>query len=176
MSSEQKFYGTGDWIVHVFYGLGQVLGIDNKMLDGEIQSFLKVKTSDSVYWIPTTNIDITRIRPLASQRQFRYALSLIEKSPKQLPKDYLQRRRKISKTLHNISLYSKVRMIRDLHGRRITTKYDSTDNNVLKNLKEQFLNEWTMVMNENRKNLESKLNKALVVSIEKVSVGEQSDG
>lgn len=176
MASDKKTYSMGDWIVHVFYGLGQVIGTDKKKLEGENQSFLKVKTSDSIYWIPITNIDITRIRPLASRKQIRYALTLIKKPPKILPKDYLQRRKIILKTLNNISLYSKVRMIRDLHGRRSTTKYDSTDNNVLKNLKEQFLNEWTMVMNEDRNKLESRLNNALGVSTEKVSMMEQAGG
>lgn len=168
MNSEQNLYKTGDWIVHVFYGLGQVTGKDTKTLDGKKHKFLKVKTIDSIYWIPVTNIDITHIRPTASRNQFKYALTLIEKPPKKLPKDYLQRKRKISETSQNISLYSKVRMIRDLHGRRASKKFDSTDNNVLKSMKEQFLNEWTLVMNEDRKKLEARLNQALKLSSEKI--------
>ena len=52
MISEQKTYKKGDWIVHIFYGLGQVIGKDKRELDGEKQGYLKVKTDDSLYWIP----------------------------------------------------------------------------------------------------------------------------
>lgn len=168
MNSEQKIYGTGDWIVHVFYGLGQVIGNDKRILEGEKHRFLKVKTADSVYWIPVAKIENDRIRPLASKNQFRYALALIRKPPKKLSGDYLARKKEISKTLQNVSLYSKARMIRDLNGRSTTSKFNSTENNVLIDMKELFLSEWALVMDEDREILEQKLNKGLKIGMEKV--------
>jgi RNA polymerase-interacting CarD/CdnL/TRCF family regulator len=168
MNSEQKIYGTGDWIVHVFYGLGQVIGREKKILEGENNRFLKVKTADSLYWIPVANIENDRIRPIASKNQFRYALALIRKPPKKLSENYLERRKEISKTLKNVSLYSKARMIRDLNCRRTTSKFNSTDENVLINMKELFLNEWTLVMDEDREILEQKLNTGLKTGMGKV--------
>lgn len=166
MESIQERYKTGDWIVHVDYGLGQIIGQDQKLLAGEERKFLRVKTSDSVYWILVTNIDTDRIRPIASKNQFRYALDLIRKAPKKLSKSYLNRRREIFKMLKDVSLYSKVRLIRDLSGRS-STKFNSFDNNVLISIKEQFLNEWTLVMEEDQKNLVLILNDALNASSQK---------
>lgn len=168
MNSKQKTYGSGDWIVHVFYGLGQVIGKDKKILAGEKQRFLKVKTADSTYWIPVANIENDRVRPLASKNQFRYALSLIRKPPKKMAREYIARKKEISKTLHNVSLYSKARMIRDLNGRSSTAKFNSTENILLADMKELFLSEWALVMDEEQEILEQKLNNGLKIGLEKV--------
>jgi RNA polymerase-interacting CarD/CdnL/TRCF family regulator len=168
MNSEQILYRIGDWVVHVVYGLGQVTGKAKKILEGEKHTYLEVKTSDSFYWIPVVTIDNNRVRPLASKNQFKYALNIIQKPPMKMAKGYLQRKKDISQTLKNGSLYSRVRMIRDLHGRRATTKFNSNDYNVLINIKEQFLKEWTMVMDEDRNILETKLSEALKISLKNV--------
>ena len=168
MMLDEGVYKIGDWIVHVFYGLGEVIGKDRKILEGEELIFFKVETSDSLYWIPISNIDNNRIRPVASKNQFRYALTIIQEPPMKMEENYLQRRKEISHSLLDISLYTKVRMIRDLHGRRAVTKFNSNDHNVLVNITEQFLNEWTLVMDEDREILEAKLNMALKISDDKV--------
>ena len=36
----QIVYQIGDWLVHVDYGLGQVIGEDKKILAGEKRTFL----------------------------------------------------------------------------------------------------------------------------------------
>ena len=79
----------------------------------------------------------------------------------------MQRRKEISQALKDVSLYAKVRLIRDLNGRK-SIKYDSFDNNVLLNAKEQFLDEWTLVVKEDPQNLERILNNALKTSLGKV--------
>lgn len=168
MYLEQSLFSIGDWIVHVFYGLGQVIGRDKKVLEGEKLTFLRVKTFDSLYWIPIAKIDNNRVRPLASRNQFKYALAIFQKPPKKLSKDYHKRRKEIIQTLRTVSLYSKARMIRDLHGRRITSRFNFDENKVFKSLKAQFLDEWALVMDEDRMLLEMKLNKALEVSIENI--------
>lgn len=166
MNLVQRLYKPGDWIVHVDYGVGQVLGEDQKTLGGEKCRFLRVKTSDSIYWIPIKNIDNIRIRPIASKNQFRYALILIQKAPKKLAKSYLARRREIAQTLKDVSLYSKVRLMRDLNARK-STNFNSFDSNVLVNIKEQFLLEWKLVMEEDQNKLELILKNALKTSIGK---------
>ena len=51
-----EIYKKGEWIVHVNYGVGQVKGKDTKTLDGEKNTFLKVKTFSSEYYIPTSKV------------------------------------------------------------------------------------------------------------------------
>ena len=164
MNSLQDTYATGDWIIHVYYGLGQVKGVEKKILNGEKQSFLKVKTPNSLYWIPEANTENDRIRPLASNNQIEYALTLIRKPPKEMAKDHNLRKKEISQTRKNVSLYSNVRMIRDLHGRRVSSKLNLTEIDVLREMKDQFLSEWILVKDEDHEILSKKLTDALHTS------------
>ncbi len=169
MNSEVNTYKKGDWIVHIFFGLGQVIGIDKRTLDGEKQNYLRVKTSENHYWIPVVNVDINRVRPVAMKNQIKYAFTLVQRPPKKLSRDYMVRRKEISQKLNKVSLYSNVRLIRDLKGRRATSKFNMNDDNVLKNIMKQFLDECVLVMDEEHKTVENKLNNALTKSIEKIN-------
>jgi RNA polymerase-interacting CarD/CdnL/TRCF family regulator len=168
MNLDQETYKTGDWIVHIFYGLGQVISKDNRTLDGEEQLFHRVKTSNSQYWIPIENIDFERIRSVASINQIKYALAIVRRSPKKFSKDYIKRRKEISETLNNVSLYSNVRLIRDLQGRRAVSKFNLNENNLLLNITEQFLSECELVLGEDHEIVEKKLSKALKTSLERI--------
>jgi RNA polymerase-interacting CarD/CdnL/TRCF family regulator len=172
MTTLQQVYSKGDWIVHAYYGVGQVKGKDKKTLAGEKQSFFKVKTFNGVYWLPIKKADVDHIRPLASKYQLRRALSLIRKAPKELPNDYKQRGKAISQALKDVSLYAKARMIRDLNGKKFTSKLNISDQEALEKMKKQFLNEWAVVKDQDHHELEEKLNQALHTSIEKAPVAE----
>ena len=166
----QNSIEKGDWIVHLYYGVGQVEGKDKKILEGKEQTFIKVKTSDGHYWIPIEKIDSDRIRPVASRNQLRYALTIIQEPPQILPIDYNLRRKKILQAIGDISLYSNARMIRDLYCRRVSSRFNSYDNEALSGMKERFLNECTLVMDEDRKELERKLQMALQISMKEVEL------
>jgi RNA polymerase-interacting CarD/CdnL/TRCF family regulator len=168
MVSAQNAYKKKDWVVHKHYGLGQVIGEDEKILDGEKQRYLKVKTSDILYWIPVEKVDFDRVRPVASINQIKYAFTLVQKTPKKLAKDYIARRKEISLTLNNVSLYSNVRLIRDLKGRAANSKSNMNDDTVLEKITIQFLNECTLVLNQEHRIVEKKLYIALKKSMEKV--------
>jgi len=44
MSIQGSSYTKGDWIVHARYGVGQVKGMEKKLIEGEKKLFYKVKT------------------------------------------------------------------------------------------------------------------------------------
>ena len=66
MTSDQSVYSIGDWIVHVYYGVGQILSKENMTLEGTRQMYFRIKTENSSYLLPLTKIDLNRVRPLAS--------------------------------------------------------------------------------------------------------------
>jgi RNA polymerase-interacting CarD/CdnL/TRCF family regulator len=164
----------GDWIVHLYYGVGQVEGKEEKILEGKEQTYLKVKTTDGYFWIPIEKFDCERIRPIASKNQIRYALKLIQEPPQVLPIDYKLRRKKILKAISDISLYSNVRMLRDLYYRGVSSSFNSYDNDALKGMKERFLNECTLVMGESREELERKLQLAFQTSMKKAKLKDET--
>ena len=45
--SDERPYENGDWIVHLHHGVGQVKGIESKLIGGNKNKYVKVDTSSS---------------------------------------------------------------------------------------------------------------------------------
>lgn len=173
MNVNQNTFRKGDWIVHSFYGIGQISGIVKKKVEGKKQVFYMVKKKNGKYWLHSKNTNLKQIRPLSSKTEIKRALTIIRKPPAKLLKDKIQRRKKFIHAVVNGSLYSKARLIRDLHGKRVSSKLDYWEETRLKKIKNQFLYEWSLVNNEDREILEKQLKKALNASIENSPIGEE---
>ncbi|MBW2412037.1 MAG: hypothetical protein JRF72_19745 [Deltaproteobacteria bacterium] len=172
MSSQEESFSKGDWIVHAHYGVGQVKRREKKVLEGDKKTFFRVKTFDGVYWLPVKNTATPRIRRLASEYQIKKALSLIRKPPVELPKDHKRRGKQITETLKDGSLYTIAKIIRDLHGRKVTVSLNQTEISLLEKITDRFLDEWSVVKGEEVEVLAEKLNQALQKSIENAEDGE----
>ena len=167
MDIQPGTYSKGDWIVHSHYGVGQVKGIERKMLEGENKFFYRVKTFDGEYWLSVVQTDVEYIRPITSENQIKRALTLIRKPPEQLPKDHNKRTKVIVEALKDSSLNVKARMIRDLNGKQQESRLNFTEEDAFLKMKRQLLNEWSVVKDEDREVLEEKLEKALQTSLER---------
>lgn len=135
MKLQPSAYSKGDWIVHTHYGVGQVRGIEKKVLEGEKKLFFRVKTFDSVYWLSVVKTDVEYIRPITSEYQLKKALTIIRRPPKELPKDHNQRGKAIVEALKDPALYPKARMIRDLNGRQQESRLNFTEEDALAKMK-----------------------------------------
>lgn len=176
MTSNQNIYTIGDWIVHIFYGVGQILSKESMVLEGVGQMYFRIQTENSSYWLPLSKIDDTRVRPLASNYQIKKALALTRKPPRILSKDYKIRRKEISQAINDISLYSKAKMIRDLQGRRGSDYLNLGEIDQLNTLKEDFCAEWALVVQKNRKMVENMLDEALKISISENKMEKKNNG
>jgi RNA polymerase-interacting CarD/CdnL/TRCF family regulator len=161
MDVQQSTYAKGDWIVHAYYGVGQVKEMEKKELEGEKQTFHRVKTFDGEYWLSVSGTEVEYIRPIASEYQFNRALTMVRKSPEELPESYTQRGKMISEAVKDSSLYTKACMIRDLHGREKEAKLNFAEEDALSRMKKQFLDEWSVIKNVDREILEEKLYEAM---------------
>lgn len=170
MNIQPATFSKGDWIVHARYGVGQVKGIEKKELEGEQKLFFKVKTFEGVYWLSAVRSDVEYIRPVTSEYQIKRALTIIRRPPKELPENHTQRSKLITEILKDPSLYPKARMIRELNGKQHETKLNFTEEDAFLLLKKQFLNEWSVVQDTDRRILEEKLEQALETSISKIAV------
>jgi len=168
MDIQPGTYSKGDWIVHAQHGVGQVKGIEKKILEGENKVFFRVKTFDGVYWLSVVKTDVEYIRPITSEYKIRQALTTIRRAPKQLPKDHNKRNKVIVDALKDPSLLTKARMIRDLNGKQQESRLNFTEEDAFIKMKNQLLDEWSVVKSEDRDVLEETLEKALQTSVDKM--------
>jgi RNA polymerase-interacting CarD/CdnL/TRCF family regulator len=167
MRADRGEYSKGDWIVHAYYGVGKVENKDKKVLEGEKREYLKVKTTNGVYWLPEAQCEAEHIRPIASNYQLRKAIGLIKKEPNILPKDHNQRRKQIQKVLHDVSLYARAGLLRDLYAKRVSSKLNYSEEEVLNRLRKVIVDEWEVVKDLDRDEIKVRLEEALAVSAAK---------
>ena len=161
MDVQQSTYTKGDWIVHAHYGVGQVRDLEKKELEGERQVFHHVETFDGEYWLSVSGTDVKYIRPIASEYQIKRALTMVRKTPEELPDSHTKRGKMISEAIKDPSLYTKACMIRDLNAREQEARLNFYEENVLSKMKKQFLDEWSVIKKMDREILEEKLDEAL---------------
>jgi RNA polymerase-interacting CarD/CdnL/TRCF family regulator len=157
----------GDWIVHSSYGIGQIIGKVKIKLSGERKTYFSIKIKDGRYWLSKDKTNEKYIRPLASLKQMIQALTLIQKLPAKLPKDYQENKTNILDIVGDGSLYSNARLIRDLHAKKLTSKLSKDERSWLKKLKNQLVYECSLVSGENKRTVERRLRKALKLSTTK---------
>jgi RNA polymerase-interacting CarD/CdnL/TRCF family regulator len=163
-----EIYAKGDWLVHSNYGVGQVKGKVKKTLGGDKKTFFKVETFTSEYFLQTKKWDVPYIRRLSSEYQMKRALSILRKPPKPLSKHHKERYNQILEAASDVSIYTKARIIRDLFGRQQAGKLNFRDKESLKIIADKFLNEWSVVSDQEIDVLREKLNKALQTSFKKI--------
>jgi RNA polymerase-interacting CarD/CdnL/TRCF family regulator len=168
---KEILYSKGDWIVHAQYGVGEVKGVDRKKLSGVEKRYLRVKTLDGEYWLPSDRTNVDYIRPVASSETFRGAMTTIRRSPEPLNGDHKVRAREISAQLETGALIRIARLIRDLYGRGRIDKLNMSEEDTFHRIRKRFIDEWVIAAGLEREVAEQRLDEALDISVNKVLVG-----
>lgn len=148
MTEAMMEYARGDWVVHKHYGVGQIKGIEKKVLNGKKTTFYKVSTKNSTFWIPLDQVDCDRLRPLASINELNQAIRVLRNPPREMAPDHNDRKRRIKTIKSDGSLVSMARLIRDLWARRrMKKRLNATEERALDRLQDRLLTEWSVCKN-----------------------------
>lgn len=137
-------YSVGDWLVHTYYGVGQVKGIETKPLNQKRVRCYRVKTKDSIYWLPLNQDDNTRVRPVTSSRGIRHALKILEELPDNLEQDSKYWQNRVKEVRQDGSLIAISKLVRDLAVVQTRNKLTTTAAQAFEHYKERFLREWSI--------------------------------
>jgi RNA polymerase-interacting CarD/CdnL/TRCF family regulator len=146
MGKKDYDYEKGDWLVHQNYGMGQIMGLEKKRINGRKQLYYKVKSKTSLFWLPVEDADNQRVRPLSSKNEVESAIKILNKSPKKISKDHKIRKMKIREVREDGSLTSIAGLVRDLSARQAHHKLNLTEQTALKRFTERLLAEWSTRM------------------------------
>jgi RNA polymerase-interacting CarD/CdnL/TRCF family regulator len=164
--SKKNVYQKGDWIVHAYYGVGQIKGLDRKAIEGVKKTYFRVKTESMTYWLPVEKSHVNHIRPVASKNLFTRSLKIIRKKPREMDQDYRVREKDISEAFSACSLKTLAALIRDLYGRRIVRgKISMRDGDILKKAKNLFVNEYAIAVDIDLEDARKILENALGQSV-----------
>lgn len=144
MTDNGHAYSKGDWMVHLYYGIGQVKGIERKHISGKMAKYYRVETKDIVFWVPVEETNPCRVRPLTPPSKLRKALKALEKPPREMEPDVKQRQNRIKDARSDGSLLSICRLIRDLSARQAEDSIGQNEKRALDFFEKLLLAEWSV--------------------------------
>jgi CarD family transcriptional regulator len=155
-------YDRGDWIVHCHHGVGQIEKVERKQISDQENTYYRIRTSDSVIWIPIDQMDVEEIRPLTDEDHIEEAVKVLNKEPKKMASNLSSRKSRIKDVIVNNVPVETARLIRDLRGRRRSKKgLNQTERRALRDLTKRFVHEWAVCKNISIEQARKRLNRRL---------------
>ena len=163
MFEDTNSFSKGNWIVHCYYGIGQIMKIEKKRLDGQTSQFYRVQTNESTYWLPIDQTDCERVRHIATDQDIRRAINVIKKPPQMLMDDHKERSAWIEEITADNSITTLATIVRELNAWQKVKKLNASDQKVLEHNRKLLLQEWSLIegisIDEASKKLQDILNK-----------------
>jgi RNA polymerase-interacting CarD/CdnL/TRCF family regulator len=156
-------YTIGDKIVHAYYGVGQVVGIEEKILNDNTTTYFVVETRNSTFWLPVDKADNERIRPIASSETIeKKVVETLEADPREMASHYKTRKKRIKDVRLSGEIVPIARLVRDLTYRQFT-KGNITDveSRNLEKLRNRLISEWARSVGATRRQVRKKIRKIL---------------
>jgi RNA polymerase-interacting CarD/CdnL/TRCF family regulator len=164
-------YSIGDKIVHAYYGVGQVVDIEDKQLNDKTTTYYVVETRNSTFWLPVKKADNERIRPIASSQTIENnVIEALKADPQEMASHYKTRKKRIKDVRTSGEIVPIARLVRDLTYRRFT-KGNLTDveSRNLDHLKSHLVSEWARSVGITRRKVRAKIRKILWQHREKMA-------
>ena len=166
--SEPQF-SKGDWIVHITHGIGRIVRVETKLVRGEKVRCYRVRTEDSVFWIPVGSDVSDRVRPIASPRKFKRVVRLLSQPGETMAKMHKKRRKRIREHTLDGKLKTTAALIRDLWARKREKSLNDTEMRALQKLTDRFVKEWSISMEIPQEEAHKKLNEIVTTVMQEES-------
>jgi len=160
----------GNWIVHIYYGVGQVKRLEKKCLDGKKTIYYRVEGKDGTFWLPVNKSDTERVRPIASQKQLDSAIQAIKEQPRTFTEDYKQRQILLNESKSEGSLLEIACLVRDLSYWEVEKHLNLSEKETLEHLKNRLSMEWSIVEDIKQQEARTELNELLISQLAESSI------
>ena len=80
-------FNVGDPVMHWTYGLGHIIGLEERALSGQKALYYAVKVRDMTVWVPDDDGIGRRLRPPTTKNGFKRLLAILSAPAEPLPDD-----------------------------------------------------------------------------------------
>jgi RNA polymerase-interacting CarD/CdnL/TRCF family regulator len=139
-------FHEGDTVMHWTYGLGQVIGLEERDLFGAKGMYYAVRARDLTVWVPSDVELQHRLRAPTSRSSFEDLLTILSNPGEPLPDDRHERRTLLLEYQADGSTGSLCRIIGTLHAYRKIRSLNESDQSILRQTRSALLGEWEYVL------------------------------
>lgn len=135
-------FHKGDPVMHWTYGLGEVIGLEERSLSGQKTLYYAVKVRDLTVWVPADGQLASRLRPPTTAANFKHLLAILSAAGEPLPEDRQERKIRLVEQLKEGRAESLCRVVRDLFAYQRAKTLNENDQVILKRAQNALLSEW----------------------------------
>ena len=135
----------GDTVMHWTHGLGQVIGVEERVLSERKMVYYAVSIRDMTVWVPDDDQLETRLRLPCTKKEFTHVLDILREEGEALPDDRQERRLKLAERLKDGQAESLCRILRDLNSFRQEHPLNDNDQSMIRQSRQMLLSEWAYV-------------------------------
>jgi CarD family transcriptional regulator len=167
IGNEPLKYHIGDIIVHWTYGIGTVVAIEQKSIDGITQQYYVVEIDLLKLWVPVKEAHESSIRFPTEGAQFQALFEILRLPGAQLPDNTYKRKNELRERMQKRTPGDLCHVIRDLTDRARHFSLNLDDSAVLSRAQGHLLDEWVLSLTAERsdalRELEGLLQRDLLV-------------
>ncbi len=135
-------FEIGEKVIHLSYGLGEIVGIEERNVQGAPTRCYVVRTDDLTIWIPVDDIQQRSLRRPTPPEKFKELFAILSSQPEPLPEDRLARKELLQSMLKDGQLESICRLVRDLNNFKHVSKLNEQEKSILERALKSLLTEW----------------------------------
>jgi RNA polymerase-interacting CarD/CdnL/TRCF family regulator len=136
-------FQIGDKVIHSTFGLGEIVHIEEKIIQGLPTNCYVVRTTELTVWIPINDLQQHSLRVPTPPEEFE-RLSVILTNPSEtLLEDRELRKNQLMTQMKDGQLASICRVVRDLTHFKHSKKLNDQEKSILERAINSLLTEWT---------------------------------
>ncbi len=135
-------FQVGDTVMHWRYGLGQIMGREERQVTGEAKLYYVVQIQELKVWVPVDEMLLDRLRRPTSPSAFQRLFAILSGPSAALPDDRRERKSSLHARMAGGSAESLCHVIRDLSTLLERRTVNDDDKATLNRARSMLLAEW----------------------------------
>jgi RNA polymerase-interacting CarD/CdnL/TRCF family regulator len=136
-------FRIGDEVIHCTFGLGQIINIEDKIINGQRVKCYVIQLNNMTVWVPMDELGQTSLRVPTPPEEFIKTLPILSSPNESLLEDRVLRKKQLIDQLKDGQLASICRVIRDLTHYKRNSKLNDQERSILDRAIKSLLTEWT---------------------------------
>jgi CarD family transcriptional regulator len=136
-------FRIGEKVIHVTHGLGEIVRVEEKIIDSVSKNCYVVRTSDLLIWVPINDLPESSLRLPTPPEECERLLSILNSPSEELLGDRIQRKDQLMLQMKSGQFASICRVVRDLTHYKRSRRLNDQEVSILKRAMNSLLTEWT---------------------------------
>ncbi len=135
-------FHVGDPVIHRTYGLGEIVGMEERALSSQMTLYYVVQIRDLTIFVPVNSQAMNPLRSPTPERDFKELFIILSEPGESLSDDRFERKTQLRKKLYGGKAEATCQVIRDLSSYQHKKPLNDEDKLILKQANNSLLGEW----------------------------------